>query len=280
MNQTNAPTPPEETPEPGKQRERSPSYPAIGLQTAVELAGKFWEHDKRQSVLVTRAGVNLGFTAKSSKALLAIAAMKKYGFLEEEGTGETRKVKLTESGIRIVNPSDPNRAQLLREAALKPPIHAFLWETFCKDGASDGTIRDHLVFEKKFTEDAADSLIPQFKDTITFAKLRDSDKVAATDEQNKPESQEPAQPVTAPPPPQGVTPLATDKAILRPHANVMTREFSFPLDDANEVELKFFGTTFGFEQLEALSDVITFLKTRFKRKMPQPPAQPEIELDH
>ena len=29
---------------------------------------------------------------------------------------------------------------------------------------------------KKFTEGAADSLIPQFKDTIGFAKLRDSDK--------------------------------------------------------------------------------------------------------
>jgi hypothetical protein len=172
---TNAETPPVTTRE-KKAKDRSPSYPAISLQRALEFTQKLWDAEKRQPVMVPRAVGNLGFSVKSSGGLLAIAAMKKYGLLDDEGNGDARKVKLTETGIALLNPSAPNRMQMLKQAALLPPIHLELWEKF-GSGASDGNIHDYLVFERKFNEQAATTLIGQFRDTITFAKVGIDDKV-------------------------------------------------------------------------------------------------------
>jgi hypothetical protein len=160
-----------------KQRERSPNYPSIGLSKALELAKTFWEHDRRQSVLVSRAITDLGFGAKSSTGPLAISAMRKYGLFDAEGSGHTRKVKLTELAVTLLNPSAPNRDQLIKQAALLPSIHAKLWQKFGADGASEGAIHDYLVFELHFTEPAGKALIDQYLDTIAFAKLLDSDKI-------------------------------------------------------------------------------------------------------
>lgn len=169
-----------------KSRERSPNYPAIGLRRAIDLAKAFWEHDRRQSVLAARAITNLGFGAKSSNGPLAISAMIKYGLLESEGSGDTRKVKLTESAITLLNPSALNRSQLMKEAALAPSIHAKLWQQFGSEGASEGAIHDYLVFELHFTEQAGKALIEQYLDTIAFANLLASDKIESEDKPKDP----------------------------------------------------------------------------------------------
>lgn len=176
MADLNKNSPPSHAKNDKKPRERSPNYPAIGLRRAIELAQTFWDHDRRQSVLASRAITNLGFGAKSSTGPLAISAMVKYGFFETEGSGDARKVKLTERATTLLNPSAPNRDQLLKEAALAPSIHAKLWEKFGREGASQGAIHDYLVFELHFTEQAAKALIEQYVDTISFAKLVDSNK--------------------------------------------------------------------------------------------------------
>src|SRR6266513_92314 len=117
------PTPPAAPPTKNRTKDRSPNYPAIGLRRALELAQKLWDSDKRQPVLSQRAAMNMGFTSKSSAGMLALAAMRKYGLLDAEGSGDQRKVKLTETAITLLNPSASNRDQLLRDAALKPALH-------------------------------------------------------------------------------------------------------------------------------------------------------------
>ncbi|MDR3404476.1 MAG: hypothetical protein P4L99_18390 [Chthoniobacter sp.] len=259
-----------------KARERSPSYPAIGIEKAIQVATLFWNCDKRQAAFISRAATNMGYGAKSSQGLLAIAALKKYGLLEEEGTGAMRKVKLTESGIALVNPSYPDRAALIKKTALLPPIHTYLWETFVKEGASDGTIRDNLVFERKFTEEAANVLIGQFKDTVEFAKLREVDKV---EQAENPATQEEKAAETMPPTILEQPKSATDEAkvdrslkITLPTHQVrledkpVTRQYRVPLDDENDAEILFYGTEFKIEQLEALGDFVDYVKKQLERK--------------
>lgn len=176
MAESNA-TPPVTPASKGKPKERSPNYPAIGLRRALDLAQKLWDSDKRQPVLSSRAAMNMGFTAKSSAGMLALAAMRKYGFLDAEGSGDQRKVKLTDTAITLLNPSASNREQLLKEAALKPAVHSELWGKYGAEGASQGAIHDYLVFERKFTEQAATILIDQYKDTMAFAKLGSADRI-------------------------------------------------------------------------------------------------------
>jgi hypothetical protein len=169
-----------------KARERSPNYPSIGLRRAIELAKIFWEHDRRQLVLVARAITNLGFGAKSSTGPLAISAMVKYGLFDTEGKGDTRRVRLTDLAISLLNPSSQNADQLLKQAALMPGIHTKLWEKFGADGASEGTIRDYLTFDLHFTEQAANALIEEYLDTIRFARLVEGDMLITTEQDEEP----------------------------------------------------------------------------------------------
>jgi hypothetical protein len=228
---TPAATPPTEN----RTKDRSPNYPAIGLRRALELAQKLWDSDKRQPVLSQRAAMNMGFTAKSSAGMLALAAMRKYGLLDAEGSGDQRKVKLTETAITLLNPSASTRDQLLKEAALKPAIHAELWGKYGSEGASPGAFHDYLVFERKFTEQAVTILIDQYKDTIAFAKLGNADKIQDIQAGQTPPpyvAQNPASDLNKPPaytPPKGAFNPAAGKQTL-PHMTENIRYLPIPLD--------------------------------------------------
>ncbi len=191
MSKTSSSTPtaaPKDSKSDKKPRQRSPNYPAIGLRRAVELAQKFWDSDKRQAVLPSRAFSTFGFTPKSSAGPVTLSAMKKFGLLIDEGEGEHQKVKLSDDAIGILNQSAQNRDKLIKQAALKPQIHRDMWDKFGVELPSDGALHDYLVFERKFTEEAGNALIGQYHDTIEFAKLAASDKVVSN--QDSPESEQ------------------------------------------------------------------------------------------
>lgn len=164
---------------PQSKRHRSPAYPSIPLEKAIERARTFFQHERRNAAPVVVAGGHWGFKANNSNTLLVVAALKYFGLLTDEGTGDKRTVKLTESALRILLDPDENsavRARLIKEAALKPKIHAEIWQKWGLELPSDGTLKSFLLFEKKFNPDSVDGFVAQFKDTILFAKLSDSDK--------------------------------------------------------------------------------------------------------
>lgn len=101
-----------------------------------------------------------------------------------EGIGEKRLIRVSERGAKIVA-NHADRAALLREAALLPPIHNELWERYhTADGlAPDATIRQYLVWDRedaKFNEESVDGFIEQFKQTAQFAKISSSGTISGT----------------------------------------------------------------------------------------------------
>ncbi len=180
----------------------------------MELALKFWDTEKRGSVLVPRAMFNLGFSAKSGHGVAALSAMIKFGLLEDEGSGPSRKVKLTDTAIALLNPSTPNKEEITKTCALAPTIHADLWKKFGADGGSAGAIHDYLTFERGFFEEAAKALVGQFKDTIAFAKLTETDKVnetATSEETGRPGGNENPLPFSPPTVSPGAVPATQDQ---------------------------------------------------------------------
>jgi hypothetical protein len=172
---------PEGTNDAKKRKDRSPSYPAIGLRQAIEFAQSLWENERHHRVLVSTAAASMGFAATSSKGISVVAALKKYGLLSEEGSGDRRSVQLTEFARNLINPNAIDRIQLLRQAALKPTIYADLWEKYGPHLPSDATIKAYLEYEKKFNPLAVNSLIEQFRDTIAFARLSEDDKILTSE---------------------------------------------------------------------------------------------------
>jgi hypothetical protein len=118
-----------------------------------------------------------GLGAKTGPALQTIAAMGHYGLFEFEGSGDNRAVRLTDLALNILldkQPVSAERDALVAQAALKPAIHAELWQKWQATLPSDPTLETFLVRDKSFSETGAKDLIAEYKDTIKFAKLGQS----------------------------------------------------------------------------------------------------------
>ncbi len=168
-----------------KKKDRSPSYPAIDLETALERARQLLSKEGRHYAPISAILQHWGYATKSSGGLLTTAALKKFGLLEDQGSGENRKARITDLAYRILIDDRPNseqRAALIREAALTPPIHAELWQERGPDGSlpSDVTLRFTLRTERGFTETAASDLINEFRQTIAFAGLDQTDTMSGS----------------------------------------------------------------------------------------------------
>lgn len=183
-------------------RDRSPSYPGVDLQEALQRAETLYRSPDRQHHMpVETALKHWGFEAKSSQGQVILAALKKFGLLEDEGRGPGRQVRLTKEAVSII--SDPRedqteKAQAIQRAALTPTIHRDAWDKYHADLPSDGNFKHWLRnLPIPFTERGADEFIPQYRRTIAFAKLAEAAKIPEG-EGDKPESRE-ALPVMQPP---------------------------------------------------------------------------------
>jgi hypothetical protein len=167
-----------------RKRERSPSYPAISLGPAVEKAKDLYRVEKSYATPINTMLQHWGYSPGSGAGLVVVAALLKYGLLEDEGSGNARKAKITEFGQRIIRDTreeSPERDQLLRDAALRPEIHRRLWERFGGSLPSDSNLHHTLIFEYGFTDNGATEFIKQFRATIAFAELTEDDEPVSTD---------------------------------------------------------------------------------------------------
>ncbi len=157
---------------------RSPSYPAVDLKAAVDLAVKIYpgaKHPLGASVIAEEWGY-----ASISSASPYLAALKKYGLLEElpPGNGGSRLLKLTPLAIDIVvDPSGQTtqRANALKKAALNPAIHAEMWEKWGGDSVPESEIRRYLEVERNFNPKYVGKVAEVYKNTIAFSKVSTND---------------------------------------------------------------------------------------------------------
>jgi len=189
-----------------RKRARSPSYPAIDLNAAIERAGQVFRSEGRNSAPVEAVLEDWGYKPGSGGGMVAIAALKKFGLLLDEGSGKDRRVRLTDTAFRIVTDereASPERDELVRAAALEPSIHRELFDLYNGQLPSDGTLRTDLR-QRGFTARALDEFIPQFKRTLAFGGLTEYDRPNEPTEDNssgpnvRPEAG--SRPATPPPP--------------------------------------------------------------------------------
>jgi hypothetical protein len=118
--------------------------------------------------------------------------LKAFGLMKELERGQAgRTVQLTDLALRILLDTRPNsleRDAAVKEAALRPRIHAELWKKYktAKD-ISDGNLRHELIFTWRFNENTVDDFIREYRETLRFAKLEESDTLSVDDEDKEDE---------------------------------------------------------------------------------------------
>lgn len=152
-------------------KERSPNYPAVGLAEAIELGRKLWAKEKRTTVALDAAVKAMGYNTLSGPARTRLAALRQYGLLEQDRSG----VRVSDLAIKILNhPSGtPDYEASIKEAALRPDLFRDLFQTHAE--ASDDSLKSHLVVNRRFSDNGARKCIQSFRETISLAKLTETD---------------------------------------------------------------------------------------------------------
>ncbi len=152
-----------------KPRGRSPNYPGISLGTAIDKARKLYESERRHAAPISVVTSIWGYSSPTTGyATVAVAALKKYGLLLDEKADGERLLRLSELAMDILLNPEPREA--IQQAALLPPLHKEMWETYGSRLPSFDTLRWMLV-KRGFTESGVQDFLRVYRETITFAKL-------------------------------------------------------------------------------------------------------------
>ena len=212
-------------------RLRSPAYPGINLEMAIKRAQQFYDHEKRNAAPVSVALKHWNFKEKSGGGMIAVAALKAFGLMADTGSGNKRNVQLTDAALRIIldqRQDSAEREAAIKAAAIRPKMHATLWKKWATSLPSDDNLRHALVFDWKFNENTVGDFIKEYKDTIRFAKLSDSDTVSAGEDDIQGDNEMPAGDAIIQPARQG------DHRLFAPPTIPGSKEISMPVGVSEE----------------------------------------------
>ncbi|TPL80247.1 hypothetical protein FJ950_26815 [Mesorhizobium sp. B2-3-14] len=160
---------------------RSPSYPSLSIQKALEKAKALYDNEGDYAAPLESVATAWGYSAKSSGGRQMLATLGYYGLIDVEGEGDTRKVKVSTIARRILldeREDDTEKKILVRKVALHPKAHKAIYEKYPVGLASDNSVVHFLVFDLDFNRDAANELLAEFKETARYIGLYEPDKNA------------------------------------------------------------------------------------------------------
>lgn len=217
-------------------RVRSPAYPAFDLEAAVGHAQAIYDRERRHSAPVAVAAGHCGTALTSSLGLRLISGLKQFGLVVEEGRSADRQIRLSDRALDILlaeSTDSPERIEAVRQAALDPKIHKQLWEHYAGNLPSDESMRVYLIRKLEFNDKKVDRFIRQFRATLAFAGLTQSDMVDA-EEDDEAEEEEITQ-AGAIPDAGGPKRLA---ARDKPRPTAESPYIRFPLSGGNTIEIR------------------------------------------
>jgi len=153
---------------------RSPAYPFIPVQKAIEQARALHAQEGDYECPLPSALSAWGYGPKSSGGRQTLATMKYYGLIDISGEGDQRKIKVSDVARKIIldqREDDTERRALIRRVALEPVAHRSLFNEYPNHLPSDGTAKHFLMFDLGFKPDAAAELWEEFKQTASHAGL-------------------------------------------------------------------------------------------------------------
>ena len=260
MNSTATPAAPSKT-----KRQRSPAYPAVNLAEALQRAEVLRKEAGKNQIHVDGILDVWRFKPKSGGGMAILSALLKFNLLEDEGTGDTRRARLTPFALDILlddRPDSPAKTTKLKEAALAPAIHREMWDKYQGAIPGDVTLRVYLRRDRGFGDTAADDLVNEFRETIAYAKLSSTDSISPTvEDKTKPDGEgDMAQPLTIDPTPETAAEAEKLKDVTKARVNRTVQipltgapwvllQVPYPMTDANWDQMQ--------EQLDLLKKPLT-----------------------
>ncbi|MFG1320592.1 hypothetical protein [Xanthobacter autotrophicus] len=162
-------------------KERSPAYPYIALDLAVERTRAIYaairDHAQPREVVAKAYGKPV----TSSATIQTFATLLQYGLLENVAgpTGRRMRVSPLAQGMFNAHAPEEKIKQALKKAAFNPPIFAEIWSRFGDTaGLNDSVPLYYLTSERGvehegavFTEKAASEVLRVYRATLSYAGI-------------------------------------------------------------------------------------------------------------
>lgn len=162
-----------------KQAQRSPLYPIVGLDIAIQKLEKFYNVEGQNTVSREAAIEALGYKGASGASLQMLATLIQYELLEKAGTGE---IKISDIGLALIVGTETEKQESILKAAKKPLIFEEILNQFSSNKPSERSLLSFLIQRKPkgYVHSSAKKIINSFFDTMELANLYET-------EYNKPE---------------------------------------------------------------------------------------------
>lgn len=150
-------------------KSRSPNYPTLDLNTALEAIRPVFKGENRNKFSRIVLAQHLGYTSLNGRALSKIGAVRAFGLIE--GSGDD--LRLSEDAITALMAPEqsPERVEALERSALKPTLFQELRQEF-QGLPSENNLRFWLI-KRHFTPEAASKATETF--LATFRLVGGSD---------------------------------------------------------------------------------------------------------
>lgn len=146
---------------------RSPSYPQINLQSAIEFVRKVYRGAHRASISSDAVIDLMGYSGKSGRALSAVGALKQYGLLE----GRDDAIRVTDLALSLIEPmSESEFAESALESACSPDLFSDFYREFELRLPSEGVLRSLAIRKYDFTDTGAQKLAKNYVSTMQYVK--------------------------------------------------------------------------------------------------------------
>jgi hypothetical protein len=177
-------------------RDRSPAFPLLSLNEAVERLTAFERYFGRHPASLEKAGLAWGLKQFGH----ILAALRYFGFIEYVGESDARHVVVTDEGRNLLRTQQPSvRQEMLRKAALRPKEFAKFWAKWGADRPPDPVCLDELMLRNEFSQRGAPLFLRSYDATITFAGLMNGAKIDADSAGAETEDANELPPVPQPP---------------------------------------------------------------------------------
>lgn len=148
-------------------RVRSPNYPGLSLPSAIERIEQV--HAQQQRTPEPREVVmrHMGYGSVNGRALKAISALLKYGFLEDAGKG----LRVSDRAIAILFPDPANpqaKQQAISDAARAPDLFGRLFDRWEVRPSAEAL--KHFLIHQGFGLGAVDQVARSFYDTFDLVE--------------------------------------------------------------------------------------------------------------
>ena len=144
---------------------RSPRYPSMSLEDAIDHGRTIFEKDRRHPIAREVAAAHIGYKSLNGAADAALSSLMQYGILEKVVKGEVRVSQWT---VDILHPDNAvQRRNAIRSTGNNPALFQTLNERFVDAIPSNETLRSFLTREN-FNDRAIGPIIAAYTKTRAF----------------------------------------------------------------------------------------------------------------